>query len=464
MSSESLGIGRPAGKESFDVSQPPFWTDLEERGVIFQKTSESLGQWIASEVGAGRSVRAYCGFDPTASSLHVGNLLAVLGLRRLKEAGVLPIAVVGGATGMIGDPSGKSQERQLLGPEDVLRNVEGIRGQLERLFEGAAGDDFLLVNNADWFHGLSYVDFLRDVGKHFSVNAMMAKESVRARLEDRDQGISYTEFSYMLLQAYDFLHLYQSLGCQIQCGGSDQWGNITAGIDLIHHKHHGSIAHGCTFPLLTTSSGQKFGKSERGAIYLDPQRTHPYFLFKYFFDTADADVDRYLKLLTFVPLEEIREIQRQTSDSPQLRIGPKRIARELTTIVHNSEIATACEGLELSMHLDDIDAFEKHADALGLLDLKNLPDDVDPATLPVAHRSWEELDGSGLNIIDLVVEIGLFQSKSEVRREIQSGGLKVAGQPVSDVGAVLTRASLAGRRVVQIKRGKRQKRMVVFGR
>ncbi|MBY0586365.1 tyrosine--tRNA ligase [bacterium] len=444
------------------MSQPQFWTDLEERGVIFQKTSESMGTWIDEQLSARQSVKAYCGFDPTAASLHVGNLLAILGLRRLKNAGVLPIAVVGGATGMIGDPSGKSQERQLLGPDDIRRNVEGIRGQLERLFEGSAGEDFLLVNNAEWFDGLTYIQFLRDVGKHFSVNAMMAKESVRARLEDREQGISYTEFSYMLLQAYDFLHLYESLGCQIQCGGSDQWGNITAGIDLIHHKHHGSIAHGCTFPLLTTSSGQKFGKSERGAIYLDPKRTHPYFLFKYFFDTSDADIDRYLKLLTFVSMEEIIAIAKETTNSPEKRVGPKRIALELTSIVHSPAIALACEGLERSMHEDDVDSFETHADELGLLDPATLPTDLDPTTLPVAHRAWAELDGGGLPIIDLAVDIGLFQSKSEVRREIQSGGLRVGGQPVSDVGAAITKESLAGRRVVQVKRGKRQKRMVVF--
>ncbi len=445
------------------VSQPAFWTDLEERGVVFQKTAEDLGAWIAQELAAGRPVKAYCGFDPTASSLHVGNLLAILGLRRLKNAGVTPIAVVGGATGMIGDPSGKSQERQLLGPDEIERNVQGIKGQLERLLEGSAGDDFLLVNNADWFNGLSYIQFLRDVGKHFSVNAMMAKESVRARLEDRDQGISYTEFSYMLLQAYDFLHLFESLACQIQCGGSDQWGNITAGIDLIHHKHHGSIAHGVTFPLLTTSSGQKFGKSERGALYLDPQRTHPYFLFKYFFDTTDSDVVKYLKLLTFVPMEEIREIEKVTVEQPEKRIGPARLAQALTAIIHSDTIARACEGLEKSMHQDDVDAFEKHAGDLDLLDPARLPADIDPATLPVAHRSWADLDGKGLNVIDLTVEIGLFQTKSEVRREIQAGGLRVAGQPVSDVGAVITRESLAGRRVVQIKRGKRQKRMIVFG-
>ena len=450
--------------QSEPLSDPAFWTDLKTRGIIFQQTSEELGAWIAKELADGRPVLAYAGFDPTATSLHIGGLLPIMGLRRLKNAGVKPVALVGGATGMIGDPSGKSQERVLQSPEDIERNVAGIRQQLELLLDGEAGKDFLLVNNADWFRSISYIDFLRDVGKHFSVNAMMAKESVRARLEDRETGISYTEFSYMLLQAYDYLHLFESIGCRIQCGGSDQWGNITAGIDLIHHKHHGAVVHGCTFPLLTNSAGQKFGKSERGAIWIDPKRTHPYFLYKYFFDTQDADVVRFLNLFTFLSRAEIDAMAADVQTAPQARNGQRALAREVTALVHGKPTAEACEGLEHSMHQDDVEAFEKHADALGLLDPANIPADVDPAALPVLHRSAKELDGEGISAIDLAVESGLYQSKSEVRREIQSGGggLRLGGQPISDIAAMITRQTLAGKRVIQIRRGKRNKRMLVF--
>lgn len=449
--------------QSEQVTDPAFWGDLKIRGIIFQQTAENLGAWLAKELAEGRPVLAYCGFDPTASSLHIGGLLPILGLRRLKNAGIKPVALVGGATGMIGDPSGKSQERVLQTQEDVERNVAGIRGQLERLLDGEAGKDFLLVNNGDWFKSITFIDFLRDVGKHFSVNVMMAKESVRARLEDRESGISYTEFSYMLLQAYDYLHLFEKLGCRLQCGGSDQWGNITAGIDLIHHKHHDAVVHGCTFPLLTNSAGQKFGKSERGAIWIDPKRTHPYFLYKYFFDTQDADVVRFLNLFTFLSREEIDALALELQNAPQERRGQKALAREVTGIVHGANIAEACEGLESSMHRDDIEAFERHADSLGLLDPANIPADVDPTALPVLHRSAKDLDGAGMSAIDLAVETGLYQSKSEVRREIQSGaGLRIAGNAITDATTMITRDILGGRRVIQIRRGKKNKRMLVF--
>lgn len=451
------------------VSEPAFWTELMERGVLFQQTSETLGSWIAGRIGSGRNrgsgnqVSIYAGFDPTARSLHIGSLLPILSLRRLKNAGLQPIALVGGATGMIGDPSGKSQERQLLSLDDIADNVEGIREQLERLLEGDAGRDFLLVNNADWFREVPYIDFLRDIGKHFSVNAMIAKESVRHRLEQRDQGISYTEFSYMLLQAYDFLRLFEDRGCQMQCGGSDQWGNITAGIDLIHHKHHDAEVHGCTFPLLTTSSGQKFGKSERGAIYLDPVRTHPYFMYKYFFDTVDEDVVRYLKLFTFVPLEEIGALAQEVADRPQLRTAPKRLAREVTALVHGEAVGAACEGLELAMHADDAEAFEMHAATLGLLDPSSLSADANEAQLPVLHLSRRELEGNGINVIDLAVKAGLYSSKSEVRRDIEGGGgLRLAGEPVRDIAFAVTADLLGQRRVLQLRRGKKQKRMIIF--
>ena len=444
------------------MKEPAFWSDLKTRGVLYQTTDENLGAWLAGQVAEGRTPHVYCGFDPTASSLHIGSLLPILTLRRLKAAGARPIALVGGATGMIGDPSGKSEERRLLDPDELERNVEGIRRQLERMIGGEAGVDFELVDNAEWFADVRYVDFLRDVGKFFSVNMMVAKESIRARLEDREHGISYTEFSYMLLQAYDFLHLFDAYGCRLQIGGSDQWGNITAGIDLIRRKHPGEAVYGFTFPLLTTRSGRKFGKSERGAVYLDARRTHPYFLYKYFFDVQDAEVVRYLNLFTFLPRDEIDALESAMVERPHLREGHRALAREVAALVHGEAAAQACEGLEAAMHADDSEAFERHAGRLGLLDPDWTSENADRADSPVLHLPIHSLDGAGVDILDLAVRSGLFESKSDARREIKSGGLKLAGRTVQDADYALTRDALGDRRVVPIRRGKRQKRMLVF--
>lgn len=440
-----------------------FWLDLEQRGIVQQTTRPDLGAWLAGRLATKDTFHCYCGFDPTADSLHVGSLMPVLGLRRLKRAGITPIVLVGGATGMIGDPSGKSAERNLLDADALARNVAGMRRQLENLLEGEAGKDFIMVNNADWFNEIRFVDFLRDVGKHFSVNMMVHKESVRARLEDREHGISYTEFSYMLLQAYDYLHLFRSHGCRLQVGGSDQWGNIAAGIDLIHHKHHGEEVHGCTFPLITTSSGQKFGKSERGAIWIDPRRTGPYFFYKYFFHADDADVARFLRYFTFLPLDEIAELEQQVKSEPQRRAAQKALAREITGLVHGETVALACEGLERAMHEDDAEAFEKFAEPLGLLaDAREA--DVDPANQVVAHRPMDALAGDGVSAVELAIELGLFKSKGDARREIQSSnsGFFVAGKQVTELDFKITLELLAGRKVVQVRKGKKNKRMVCF--
>jgi tyrosyl-tRNA synthetase len=465
-----MGVGRNndvahgAFDEDPNVSTPAFWQDFERRGIISQATSPTLGAWIADRLSSSKKVYVYCGFDPTADSLHIGGLMPVLGLRRLKQAGLTPIALVGGATGMIGDPSGKSAERTLLDGEALARNTAGLTSQLESLLEGRAGVDFFVLNNADWLAPLSFVEFLRDVGKHFSVNVMMAKESVRARLEDRDHGISYTEFSYMLLQAYDFLHLFEEKDCRLQVGGSDQWGNITAGIDLIHHKHHGAEVFGFTFPLITTASGQKFGKSERGNLWLDPRRTHPYFLYKYLFDTPDSEVMRFVRFFTFLPMEEIEALDRQTAESPQLRAGQRALAAAVTALVHGEKTAHACEGLEKAMHADDDEQFEVHAHTLGLLDPGSLEKvGYDDSVLPVAHRKFAELD-AGISAVDLAVDIGLFASKSEVRREIagKNSGFRIAGVQVTSPDFVVTRQVLGARRVLLVRKGKKNKRMVCF--
>jgi tyrosyl-tRNA synthetase len=434
------------------------WNDWQLRGLIHQATAGDMPGWMAAEMANG-SLTVYCGFDPTADSLHLGSLMPLLSLRRFRDGGIRPIALVGGATGMIGDPSGKSAERTLLGDEALAQNVAGLTTQIERLLEGKAGVDFLLLDNSQWFRNIGFIDFLRDVGKHFTVNAMVAKESVRARLEDREHGISYTEFSYMLLQAYDFLHLFQHHDCRMQIGGSDQWGNITAGIDLIKRKVHGADAQGVTFPLLTTASGAKFGKSERGAVWLDAGKTHPYFMYKYLFDAADADVVKLLGYLTFVPVAELSSIAEETAQHPERRTGQRRLAAEVTGLVHGKAIAEACAGLEAAMHADDVEAFEKHAGALGLLS----PSENDSLgeLLPVVHRPRNLLDGEGLSVADLAIEMGLFKSKGEIKREIQTGGgFVVAGEKVTDVEVRLTRESVGDRRVVPFRKGKKNKRML----
>jgi tyrosyl-tRNA synthetase len=434
------------------------WNDWTRRGLIHQATAADSPGWMAAEIAKG-PLLVYCGFDPTADSLHLGSLMPLLSLRRFLNAGLKPIALVGGATGMIGDPSGKTAERNLLDAQALERNVAGLTRQIEKLLEGKAGVDFLMVDNSSWFKSIGFIDFLRDVGKHFTVNVMMAKESVRARLEDREHGISYTEFSYMLLQAYDFLHLFQTQGCKMQIGGSDQWGNITAGIDLIKRKHSGADAQGVTFPLLTTAAGQKFGKSERGAVWLDPSRTHPYFMFKYLFDAADADVVKLLGYLTFVPFVEIETIAAETADHPERRNGQRRLAAEVTGLVHGKSKAEACAGLEGAMHADDAEAFETHAGTLGLLSPTD--DESLHGLLPVVHRPRSLLGGDGLSVADLAIEMGLFKSRGEIKREIQTGGgFLVAGEKVTDVEQRLTPEAVGNRKAISFRKGKKNKRML----
>lgn len=439
------------------------WRDFVDRGLVAQSTVPDMDAWLSTQRARG-GFACYSGFDPTSDSLHIGNLVPAFSLRRFMQLGATPIALVGGATGMIGDPSGKSAERTLLDADRLAHNTQAIGRQLERLMQGTLGVDFHLKNNAEWLRSMTLIEFLRDVGKHFSVNMMMAKESVRARLEDRDHGISYTEFSYMILQAYDYNHLYETMGCRMQIGGNDQWGNITAGIDLIRHRHHGADVAGVTFPLITTASGAKFGKSERGNIWIDPNKTHPYFLYKYFFDSQDADVGRYLRIFTFLPIAEIASLEASLAHAPQDRLAHKALAKEVTALVHGLTIALACEGLEIAMHRDDIELFQRHAETLGLMNPDSAGASAESAAvLPVAHRPLSSLAGEGILAVDLAVEIGLFNSKGEVRREIASGGgFRVAGQVVTLPDFRITSELLGGRKVVQLKRGKKNKRLVCF--
>ena len=317
--------------------------ELEWRGLIYDAT-EGVRDVLARE-----TVTGYIGFDPTAPSLHVGSLLQMTLLARLQRCGHSPIAVVGGGTGLIGDPSGRSAERQLLTIEKAQANVEGIRAQLARFLDFESRSvPARLVNNADWLTTLSAVDFMRDVGKHFSVNSMLAKESVRRRIESED-GITYTEFSYSLLQAYDFLELYDRFGCTLQMGGSDQWGNITAGMDLIRRLRAGK-AYGLVIPLITTASGAKFGKSEGDAIWLDPVQTTPYEFYQFWLQTEDRDVVRYLKFFTFLDAPSIEELERAVSEAPENRDAQRALAREVTARVHGRDAVVAAEAAARARH------------------------------------------------------------------------------------------------------------------
>ncbi len=428
-----------------------FFKELEARGIVKQLTDPALGKALSE-----KSLTLYCGFDPTSDSLHVGSLLPLLTLRRFQLAGHRPIALVGGATGMIGDPSGKSQERQLLTDEILSRNVAGITAVVSRFLDLKTAK---VANNADWFRGISYIHFLRDVGKHFTVNHMVAKESVRARLEDREHGISYTEFSYMLLQAYDFLVLNDREGCSLQIGGSDQWGNITAGIDLIRRIRfqreggtgdHSADVFGMTHPLVTKADGSKFGKSEGGNIWLDPARTSPYQFYQYWLGSSDADVVTYLKFFSFKSLDEIAELERLTQTAPEKRAAQQALARELTVLVHGeAELAKA----------------EKASSALfgpGIreLDGKTLLSVMTGA--PSTRKAKDALGGAGWPLIDALVETGLCQSKGAARKDIAAGGIYVNNDRASDPAAALKAGDLIGGGYLVLRKGKKTYHLVAF--
>ena len=410
-----------------------FVEELTWRGLLMQHTDPEL----PTRMGAERFT-VYCGFDPTADSLHVGSLIPILSLMRVQRAGHRPIALVGGATGMVGDPSGKSEERKLLDPETLEKNLAGIRGQLGRFLDfgkGAGEGRALLVNNFDWFSGLGFLDFLRDVGKHFSVNAMLAKDSVRARLEDRDQGISYTEFSYMLIQAYDFLVLSDRYGCQLQVGGSDQWGNITAGIELIRRMRQ-KQAYGLTTPLITTTSGQKFGKSEKGTVWLDPARTSPYELHQFFLRTEDRDVGRFLRYYTFLDQPTIEALEEQVKAAPEKREAQNALARAVTTLVHGAEEADRAEGTARALF--------SGRTAEGTL--------VAPPGAPTTEQPRTAL--LGMALLDLLVLAKLCGGKGAARRDIEGGGIYLNDDRVSDPARTILETDVR-EGILLLRKGKR---------
>ncbi len=425
------------------------FADLESRGIVKQVTDPGL----ASRLTQG-PITLYCGFDPTSDSLHVGSLLPLLTLRRFQKAGHRVIAVVGGATGMIGDPSGKSQERKLLSKEDLARNVEGITRTISKFLELSGPNPARVINNFEWFEGYSYIAFLREVGKHFTVNHMLAKESVRARLEDREHGISYTEFSYMLLQAYDFYHLHKNHGCDLQIGGSDQWGNITAGLDLIHKlagpgAGASAKAFGLTHPLVTKSDGTKFGKTEGGSVWIDPAKTAPYDFYQFFMQTSDADVMTYLGYFTDLSVTEREECARALKSAPEAREAQKRLARDLTRLVHGDAELAKVEGA---------------TQALFGADLKTLDAGALQSAFASAPRIKKEKSGlGGWTLVDALVESGLCNSKGMARKDIQSGGIYLNNERVSDAALVLGSAHVLSGGWIILRKGKKTYSVVEVG-
>lgn len=418
--------------------------DLEWRGLVHQSTDRTeLEAWLGAPP---RTV--YAGFDPTSDSLHVGSLLPLLILRRFQKHGHRPIALVGGATGMIGDPSGKSQERNLLTTDVLEHNVNAIREQMRLFLDFEPGPKAaILVNNLDWMGGFSYLSFLRDVGKHFPVNVMMAKDSVKSRLGRDDAGISYTEFSYMLLQAYDFIHLRRQYDCRVQLGGSDQWGNITAGIDLSRRLDSVTL-HGLTCPLLTKSDGSKMGKTESGAIWLAANRTTPYEFYQYWRNVADDDVSCCLRMLTELSPEEIQSLDESRQSEPHLRNSQQRLAEELTQLVHGSSaLADARKASEI--------LFGAEISQLDERQLLSIFHDV--PSVSVARR---RLDESGLPVIDAFVEAGLSRSKGEARRAIEQGGAYVNNVRVQSVDQTLTVADLASPSIIVLRSGRKKYALV----
>jgi tyrosyl-tRNA synthetase len=409
---------------------------LEQRGFINQMTDTGL----SAAADAGR-LKCYVGFDPSAPSLHIGNMIPLMGLAHFQRAGHIPIAVIGGGTGMIGDPSGRSDERSLLPLETIRANAERIKVEISRFLDLEGPSAALMVNNIDWLEQINFLDFLRDIGKHFSVNAMVAKESVRARLEDREQGISFTEFSYMLLQAYDFLHLFREFGCTVQAGGSDQWGNITEGIDLIR-RLEGAQAHGLTFPLLMTAAGAKFGKSEGGALYLNPEMTSPYKLYQYWINTDDRDVPKYLKLFTFLELREIAALAKELEEKPQERAAHRTLAFDITARVHGEDTAKAVRRASEILFGEAITEIDEAT-------LQHIAGEVPTTTIARARLS------AGLGLVDVLADSGLVQSKGAARKLIQQGGANVNNRRIGDVQAALTIDDAISGRAILLRAGKK---------
>lgn len=416
--------------------------ELKWRGLVYDCT-EGLPDLLA-----GSSVTVYNGFDPTADSLHVGHFVPMMGLARLQRFGHTPIAVAGGGTGLIGDPSGKSDERNLLTREQIENNLTAVERQLAGILDfETRRNPARIVNNADWLCEINMMEFLRDVGKHFSVNYMMAKDSVRSRLDRDGVGISYTEFSYMLLQSYDFLVLHDRFGCRLQAGGSDQWGNITAGVELIR-RMRGQSAHGLVYPLITKADGTKFGKTETGTVWLDPGRTSPYRFYQFWLNTDDANVVAYLKYFTWLTHREILELELALLKRPEEREAQRRLAEEVTRMVHGeTALARAQQASEV--------LFGGEIAGLDAADIADIFADVPSSELPRT-----EMDGDGKPLIDLLVHTGLAGSRSDAKRAIMGGGIYLNNVRVADLGYVVDLADAIDGQFVILRKGRKKYHLI----
>jgi len=438
----------PVGKWKFPNSmtsqtdhKSPLLEELRWRGFLDAVTTDDLDAYLNE---ARRTI--YVGFDPTADSLHLGSLIPVMGLAHAQRNGHRPLVLVGGSTGLIGDPSGKSSERTLLTKELAEQNSAAIRAQLSRFFDLSSDERALMLNNADWLVKLNLVDFLCDVGKHFSVNEMIKRDSVRVRLEEREQGVSYTEFSYMLLQAYDFLYLCQHFDCTIQMGGSDQWGNILSGKELIW-RMLGQRGEGITFPLLTTSSGKKFGKTEEGAVWLDAARTSPYQMYQYWLQTADADVVRFLKLFTFLDRERIEALGNETRSRPEAREAQRVLAAECTAIVHGAETVRAVEAASRILFSASNEVpTHKTVDLLA-------------REVPVTEITRADLD-AGIGLVDLMIRTRLAESKGAARKLIEGGGVYLNNERQMHAQKMITADDLKWPAAILLRTGKKNYHLV----
>ena len=418
--------------------------ELKEKNLIQDVTNfEELDRYLES----GPRV-VYAGFDPTADSLHVGNLVPILMLKKFQQHGHRPIVLVGGATGMIGDPSFKDDERQLLDAATVEKNCLGLEKVLGKYLEQNGPNGYIMVRNDAWYKQMNCLDFLRDIGKHFSVNAMISKESVRRRLEDRDQGISYTEFSYALLQAYDYYHLNKTYNCTVEIGGSDQWGNITAGVELIRRKSVGTInVHGISFPLITTAAGKKFGKSEGNAIWLSKENTSPYEFYQFWINIADEDIERMLTIYSDFSLAEIKSQLAEAHKQPEARMAQKTLARLITELTHGAEETQKAIKASEVLFGGSIEGLDS---SLLLAIFKNVP------ATSVAKSQIE----TGLGLLDLLVITRLASSKSAAKRLIEGGGLYLNSVKISDLNKVISLSDFIDNCVLVLRSGKRNYHLV----
>ncbi|EOD7557947.1 TPA: tyrosine--tRNA ligase [Staphylococcus aureus] len=412
--------------------------DLKWRGLIYQQTDEQGIEDLLNK----EQVTLYCGADPTADSLHIGHLLPFLTLRRFQEHGHRPIVLIGGGTGMIGDPSGKSEERVLQTEEQVDKNIEGISKQMHNIFEFGTDHGAVLVNNRDWLGQISLISFLRDYGKHVGVNYMLGKDSIQSRLE---HGISYTEFTYTILQAIDFGHLNRELNCKIQVGGSDQWGNITSGIELMRRMYGQTDAYGLTIPLVTKSDGKKFGKSESGAVWLDAEKTSPYEFYQFWINQSDEDVIKFLKYFTFLGKEEIDRLEQSKNEAPHLREAQKTLAEEVTKFIHGEDALN--DAIRISQAL-----FSGDLKSLSAKELKDGFKDVPQVTL----------SNDTTNIVEVLIETGISPSKRQAREDVNNGAIYINGERPQDVNYALAPEDKIDGEFTIIRRGKKKYFMVNY--